>query len=125
MEADVEPDIRFRDDEPVRVHAAGLSPGDTIGQGASATALIAAPGVDTLRARALVSGTTADIELRRKLADGKTDAADQASATSLADGTEGIHSVASDGCAVFELVVTNTGAGPDVTIGHIDLFPTF
>ena len=125
MDADVDPDFRFEDPHPIRVQKGGLAPGDTIAQGNSVTILVAAPGISTLHARARITGTTADLDVVRKLADGKTDANDQPTTVNLADGTADILSASADGCAVFEVTLTNTGAGPDVTIDYLDLFPVF
>ena len=117
----MEPDLDLSRPGAIRVQGGGLSPGDTIAQGASASIVVRAPGVSTLHTRAQVSGTTADL----LVADRLTPAADQDAATALADGVESLHSVDAVGSSWFKVTVTNTGAGPDLAVDYLDLFPEY
>lgn len=121
----MDPDLVLHRERPRRVDVGGLAPGDTIAQGASASVLIKAESIEELHVRAQVTGTTADLDVARKLADKETDAADQPATEALADGVESLLTVTAVGESYYELTVTNTGAGPDVTIAYIDLFPYF
>lgn len=123
--ASVNPDLKLERESPIRIEKGVLAPGETIANGASASMLLHLPSYEELRIRALVTGTTADLDAFRKLAPGESNTADQPATVGLADGTENLMTITAAGEALLELQLTNTGAGPDVTISYVDLFPYF